>query len=113
MTRLDMIKRDAQAYANRTGRSCAVLNYNRAEMPGNVTLFAVPDRTTGLFGERAARGTKWRAGASRWEDSPSGVGGTSSRFGRDVYAETCADAKAAKVLAEAVYREAILEWWRY
>lgn len=81
----------------------------RADMPGEVTLFAVPDRTTGLFGDKAARGTTWRAGATLWTDSPSGVGGTASRFGRDCYGETCADAKAAKALAESVYLAAVAQ----
>ena len=78
----------------------------RCEMPGNVTLFATPDRTKGLFGEQAARGTKWRAGATLWEDSKDGIGGTASRFGRDVYGQLCDDAKAAKALATSVWEEA-------
>jgi len=75
----------------------------RADMPGEVTLFAVPDRTKGLFGEKPARGTTWRAGVSRWDGATS----TISSFGRDAYRETCADAKAAKALAESIYAEAL------
>lgn len=73
----------------------------KAEMPGNVTLFAVPDRTKGLFGEKAARGTLWRAGASHWDAATSTV----SRYGRDAYGEMQADARSAKALAASVYAE--------
>ena len=71
----------------------------RCEMPGNITLFAVPHHTKGLFGEKAARGTKWRAGATHWCESTS----TISRFGQNVYDRVCADAKEAKALATSVY----------
>ncbi len=71
----------------------------RAIVDANVTLFAVPDRTRR---DQPARGTKWRAGATHWDEDTR----TASRFGRDVYGELCPDAKAAKALAEAVYAEA-------
>lgn len=74
----------------------------RCEMPGNITLFATPDRTTGLFGAKAARGTKWRAGATHWDEATR----TASRFGRDVYMTLCDDAKSAKSLATSIYLEA-------
>ena len=74
----------------------------KAEMPGNVTLFAVPEHTKGLFGEKAARGTLWRAGASHWDAAKS----TMSRYGRDAYTELQPDARSAKALAEFIYAEA-------
>jgi hypothetical protein len=73
----------------------------RCEMPGDVTLFAVPIHTKGLFGDKPARGTKWRAGATHWDAATS----TASRYGRDVYREECADHKAAKALATRVWEE--------
>jgi hypothetical protein len=69
-------------------------------MGANVTLFAAPEHTKGLFGERAARGTKWHAGASVWDGAS-----TISRFGRDVYGQLCESAKGAKALAESVFTE--------
>jgi hypothetical protein len=73
----------------------------RCEMPGNITLFAVPDRTVGLFGDRVARGSKWRAGVTHWCERTS----TASRYGRDVYDQLCATAIEAKSLATATYLE--------
>lgn len=67
---------------------------------GDVTLSAVPDRTS-HFGTKAARGTKWRACVSHW-DAPTR---TASRFGRDVYMQLCNTAKDAIKLAEQVYRD--------
>lgn len=72
----------------------------RAEI-GNVTLFASPDRTANL-GTKAARGTKWRAGVSSWDEPTR----TISRYGRDVYGQLCDSAKEAMRLAEVVYNEA-------
>lgn len=73
----------------------------RAEMGGEVTLFATPERATGLFSEKPARGTKWHAGVSVWDESTR----TISRYGRDVYMTLCDCAKDAKALAESVYIE--------
>jgi hypothetical protein len=69
---------------------------------GNVTLGAFPDRTT-RFGTKPARGTKWRAGVSSWDEPTR----TISRFGRDVYMEMCESANGAMRLAEQVYNEAV------
>lgn len=71
----------------------------RAEMPSNVTLYADPDRTRGVLGDKPARGTHWKAGASQWDEATR----TLSRYGRDTYRDQCDDAKSAKALAEAVY----------
>jgi hypothetical protein len=58
------------------GDTCAF----RAEMPGDITLSAFPDRLT-HFGTKVARGTFWRAQASHWNEATRTV----SRFGRDEY----------------------------
>jgi hypothetical protein len=75
----------------------------RADLPGNVTLCAAPDHTRGMFGEKVARGSTWRASATIWDESTR----TASRFGRDVYCDRQQDAKAAKALAESVYLDAL------
>lgn len=75
----------------------------RCEMPGNVTLFAVPDRLARhSLTLRASRGAQWRAGATHWDEATR----TASRFGRDVYLDLQPDAVSAKRLAETVWHEA-------
>lgn len=69
---------------------------------GDVTLYATPDRTTGVLGDRPARGTKWRAGVSRWDEATR----TISRHGRDCYSTLCGSAKEAQQLAEATFAAA-------
>jgi hypothetical protein len=71
---------------------------------GDFTLYVVPERTQGpAWKPRAARESRWRAGVSLWVEATR----TIERFGRDIYNETQADAKAARQLAEAVYKEAV------
>jgi hypothetical protein len=67
---------------------------------GDITLYASPDRTA-RFGTKAARGTKWRAGVSSWDEPTR----TISRYGRDVYMQFCDSANDAMRLAEQVYNE--------
>lgn len=67
---------------------------------GDITLCASPDRYT-RFGSKAARGTKWHAQVSHWNESTR----TMSRYGRDVYMQLCDSAKEAMLLAEQVYNE--------
>jgi hypothetical protein len=75
-----------------------------AEMPDDVTLHVSPDHTTGVLGDKAKRGTAWRAGASHWNEATS----TISRFGRDDYS-TYKTAKDAMRAAEALYLETVPE----
>ena len=67
---------------------------------GNITLYVLPNHTT-RFGTKAARGTKWHAGVSSWDEPTR----TISRYGRDVYMQLCDSAKEAMRLAEEVYEE--------
>lgn len=68
-------------------------------LSGDIRLWVVPkDMRYG----KAARGTKWRAGVSIWDERTR----TMSRFGRDVYMEICPTFKDAMRLAELVYKEA-------
>lgn len=71
------------------------------QMPGEVTLFASPERTKGYIA-KPVRGTKWRAGASIWNGKD-----TILRYGRDAYDDKQEDAKAAQRLAETIYLEAL------
>lgn len=64
----------------------------------NVTLSVAPDR---VKNGKPARGTKWRAFISRW-DEPSK---SSIRFGRDIYNELQNDVKSAIRFAENVWKE--------
>jgi len=74
----------------------------KCEMPGDVTMFAVPNRLAShSLTPKPSRGTKWRAGCTHWNEATR----TASRFGRDVYMEFQPDANAAKSLAELVYRD--------
>lgn len=75
----------------------------RCEMPGNVTLWACPDRFASGFIPRAARGTKWRAGCNHWNEATRTV----SRYGRDAYTYLQPTADAAKRLAQEIYTETI------
>ena len=74
-----------------------------AEMPGNVTLVASPDRVAGPLGNKPARGTYWHAQATHWDEEKR----TASRFGADVYLTKCKTYRDAMRLAEKVYREAV------
>ncbi len=69
-----------------------------ASLPGNITLFAGPDRRAAM-GTKAARGTTWRAGASQWDEATR----TLSRVGPDRYNATHKTADDAKRAAEAIY----------
>lgn len=69
-----------------------------ADMPGNVTLVASPDRVTN-FGTQPKRGTKWHAQVSIWDEKTR----TISRYGQDVYMQLCDSYKDAMKLAEGVY----------
>ena len=73
----------------------------RADVGNNVTLFAAPCALN-RRGDKAARGSTWRAGASHWDENTR----TMSRFGRDSYMELCADSKEAMRLAECIWNEA-------
>lgn len=67
---------------------------------GDVTLVASPDR---YRNGKPARGTKWHAQCTHWDHATR----TASRFGRDVYLDLQPSAINARMLAEAVYLEAI------
>lgn len=75
----------------------------QAQMPDNVTLVVTPDRYAKGFSPKAARGTKWKAGASHWDETTR----TLSRFGRDCYNEMKSSREEAMRLAESVYLEAV------
>lgn len=66
---------------------------------GNVSLHAVPVNYAKGFISKPARGTKWRACVSHWDEATR----TMSRFGRDVYMSQLDSAKDAMKLAEEVY----------
>lgn len=75
----------------------------RADMPNAVTLYAAPEHIAGpLGGRRAARGSKWRAGASQWDEATR----TISRYGRDRHGDFFDNGKAAMAAAESTYQEA-------
>lgn len=74
----------------------------QCRLPGNITLCASPDRFAKGFIPKAARGTKWRASVSHWNEATR----TMSRYGRDCYMQLCASAKDAMKLAEEVWRDA-------
>ena len=68
---------------------------------GNVTLVASPERTAS-FGAKPARGTKWHAQCSHWNEATR----TISRFGRDEYGTLYASRKDAMRAAELIYQDA-------
>lgn len=74
-----------------------------ADMGRNVSLFVSPERTRGFMGE-PARGTKWRYGASHWNEATRTV----SAWGvRDPWRELCdtkaeAMRKAAELYADSI-----------
>lgn len=72
----------------------------KAEMADNVTLFASPVAMH-RFQDKAVRGTKWRAGASIWDERTR----TMSRYGRDCYMQEVGTAQEAMRLAETIYIE--------
>lgn len=74
----------------------------RCTMPGDVTLVATPDRYAKGLTPKAARGTKWHAQATHWNERTR----TSSRYGRDEYLNLQDGAKDAMRLAEDIYRSA-------
>lgn len=74
----------------------------QAEAPGNVTLVVTPDRYAKGIAPKAARGTKWRAQCSHWDERTR----TMSRYGRDEYLNLQDDVKAAMRLAEDIYKAA-------
>ena len=73
-----------------------------AQVEDNTSLNVVPVHYAKGFIAKPARGTKWRACISHWDEATR----TISRFGRDVYMTHLDTAKEAMVLAEEVYREA-------
>lgn len=71
---------------------------------GDVTLGAFPEHTkTVKFTVRPARGTKWRAQCSVWEEETR----TLRAFGADAYRDVQESPEAAKRLAEKVYDDAV------
>lgn len=66
---------------------------------GDVTLCASPDRYAKGFTPKAARGTKWRAQCSHWNERTR----TLSRYGRDEYSILYDDARSAMRAAEGIY----------
>lgn len=75
----------------------------RAVMPDNVTLVVTPERYAKGFVLKPARGTKWHAQCTHWNEPTR----TASRFGRDVYSDVQPTARDARKLAETVYLEEI------
>jgi hypothetical protein len=74
----------------------------KAEAPGNVTLVVSPSHYARGFVPKAARGAKWLAQCSHWEEATR----TMSRFGRDEYMNPQSSAKDAMQLAESIYATA-------
>lgn len=70
----------------------------RAEI-GVITLYASPEHTTGVLGDKPKRGTTWRAGVSQWDEATRCL----SRYGRDCYSDICANANEAMRLAETTF----------
>lgn len=73
----------------------------QAEMPKNVTLVVIPDRTT-AFGMHPKRGTPWRAQASHWNEATRCM----SRYGRDEYNVLHKTRHDAMRAAEQIYIDA-------
>ncbi|QIG73334.1 hypothetical protein EVC03_026 [Rhizobium phage RHph_Y5A] len=73
----------------------------RCEMPGNVTLVVTPDRIAKGIAMKPARGTKWHAQCTHWDERTS----TASRYGRDEYLNLQGTSRAAMRLAEDIYME--------
>lgn len=73
----------------------------RCALSNGVTLFAVPENYAKGFIAKPARGTKWRYGASRWDNALRTV----TAFGRDTYADAQPTAKDAMRQAETLYLE--------
>lgn len=75
-----------------------------ASMPGGVTLCVSPNRTRGAYPPKPARGTSWRAQASRsvspWEIR---------RYGRDEYNIRWSTRAEAMRAAERLYLDAVAE----
>lgn len=71
----------------------------RCRVSETVTLVVTPERLVRGFVPKAARGTKWHAQASRWDETSR----TLSRFGRDEYMNLQESAAAAMRLAEDIY----------
>lgn len=69
---------------------------------GNITLAATPAQWAKGFIPKAARGSKWRAQCSIWDDATS----TMSRYGRDEYMTLYGTAAEAKRAAERIYTDA-------
>jgi hypothetical protein len=69
-------------------------------MPNNVTLAVTPDRYARGLTPKAARGTRWHAQASHWDEATR----TMSRYGRDEYLNMQDNADEAMRLAEDIYK---------
>ena len=66
---------------------------------GDVSLHAVPDRLAKGFTPKPARGAKWRAFVSHWDEKTR----SSTRYGRDAYFELQNNAESAMRLAEEIF----------